>query len=923
MMIKGLKIGRFGKLKDLKIHFHGGLNVIYGENEAGKTTLQSFIKAMFYGMNSSKKNLRENERKRFLPWTGEDAEGELYFQDDDQREYFIKRRFGGKRKKDDAIVLDLISGEEASHIDASQPGLSFFGIGEEAFEKTIFIKQLHCRVERDKEDEIMKRLTNLQQTGDEDTSYYKAMGALQQVKKDLTGQRKTGKLDALKKYYDSLKEELSKVNHLHEENIEDQIKLNKLLEERRTTKAEIAVLEKRRKQIRQLQRKEEYLALCSYIDRINALSEEIEGKNKQLAQGDTIADEGLILDLKGKARQWKELRQQLSELYGMFETEKVRYEEKKDVLQSFEGYEDLEEDAEVRLAAIRQECRQIEEKLQEWHQQKQELAQLEAHWRDEQNSLGALRKFEEVLPSMEMEVYDKEEQLKELRHKIHGETRRENFQLKRDLLRNQMRTASGIMIAALLVTVGGLIGAFVFHAYFYALSGFGLLLCSYGWIHRRKIAEELRNVEREIAVIGDGNLIMKEIEAIQKDLNEIYSRLGVAGFQEFRAGMMKYGEKRNRIEELKVRMEDRRKNINEEQIRNLERTLEQWEGYVRNIYRQCRCSSLEEFRNNLRKYRSMLSEKEAAERELEDLEIRIKQMQDQIVELEKDLGHRLDLQDIDEEKVENCIEGLSEILKDKNELDKQRASLEEACKVMLKGRTLEEIGKEMEEMGVIEDMDSAGEPEKEEILEEALKEKQERWVALEKQIKDIENLIQNRFAHSRGAAEIEGEMRVLEERMAYYEEMAAAIDCTMEVLENSFREIQRNFGPRLNRKVGTILGRITNGKYEDLKISENYGVKIIDPVEDKVKDMDYFSNGTWDQIYFAMRMGIADLIFDQRAAVPMIMDDAFVQYDDRRLEAVLHYLYEYGKNRQVILLTCQKRELDLLEKFEKVHYIYL
>ena len=49
MKIHTLHLASFGKFKDKTIHFEDGINLIYGENEAGKSTVMAFIKAMLYG----------------------------------------------------------------------------------------------------------------------------------------------------------------------------------------------------------------------------------------------------------------------------------------------------------------------------------------------------------------------------------------------------------------------------------------------------------------------------------------------------------------------------------------------------------------------------------------------------------------------------------------------------------------------------------------------------------------------------------------------------------------------------------------------------------------------------------------------------------------------------------------------------------
>ena len=50
MKIKELRLKNFGKFTNKEIHFSDGMNVIYGENESGKSTLYTFIRAMLFGL---------------------------------------------------------------------------------------------------------------------------------------------------------------------------------------------------------------------------------------------------------------------------------------------------------------------------------------------------------------------------------------------------------------------------------------------------------------------------------------------------------------------------------------------------------------------------------------------------------------------------------------------------------------------------------------------------------------------------------------------------------------------------------------------------------------------------------------------------------------------------------------------------------
>ena len=49
MIIKDIRLINFGKFHDTEIHFERGLNIVYGENEAGKTTIHTFIRGMLFG----------------------------------------------------------------------------------------------------------------------------------------------------------------------------------------------------------------------------------------------------------------------------------------------------------------------------------------------------------------------------------------------------------------------------------------------------------------------------------------------------------------------------------------------------------------------------------------------------------------------------------------------------------------------------------------------------------------------------------------------------------------------------------------------------------------------------------------------------------------------------------------------------------
>ena len=57
MIIRKLNIKNFGKVHDKTLEFSPGINVLYGENESGKTTIHTFIKSMLFGLTRTVKTM--------------------------------------------------------------------------------------------------------------------------------------------------------------------------------------------------------------------------------------------------------------------------------------------------------------------------------------------------------------------------------------------------------------------------------------------------------------------------------------------------------------------------------------------------------------------------------------------------------------------------------------------------------------------------------------------------------------------------------------------------------------------------------------------------------------------------------------------------------------------------------------------------
>ena len=69
MVIRRLAIRNFGKIHNTTLELSPGINVLYGENESGKTTLHTFVKCMLYGMHRSRGRAAKTDTyARYEPW---------------------------------------------------------------------------------------------------------------------------------------------------------------------------------------------------------------------------------------------------------------------------------------------------------------------------------------------------------------------------------------------------------------------------------------------------------------------------------------------------------------------------------------------------------------------------------------------------------------------------------------------------------------------------------------------------------------------------------------------------------------------------------------------------------------------------------------------------------------------------------------
>ncbi|MBQ8827801.1 MAG: AAA family ATPase [Clostridia bacterium] len=172
MTIKKVKIYGFGRHKDKEWDFTDGLNVIYGENETGKSTIFAFIRAMLYGLTGRG---ADNYRKKYLPWNfakGTDKfGGELEFMYKGV-EYKAISLWGESKREDVVKLFNNASGAEIRIPDGRTVGEHILKLTAGAFDSSIYIGQMSSviKADDDKDGVLMSRLSAVSGLGESEAS---------------------------------------------------------------------------------------------------------------------------------------------------------------------------------------------------------------------------------------------------------------------------------------------------------------------------------------------------------------------------------------------------------------------------------------------------------------------------------------------------------------------------------------------------------------------------------------------------------------------------------------------------------------------------------------------------------------------------------------------------------------------------------
>ena len=210
MKINKLQINSFGKIKNKEINLNKNINIIYGKNESGKSTVQKFILSSLYGIAKTKNGKEISDYERLKPWNSEDFSGKIEYELNNGEQFEIYRDFNKKNPTIFNSNKEDIS--KTFNID-KKTGNEFFyeqtNVTEDLFLSTIFIEQNAVRLEKNNQNLLVQKIANLVNTGEDNVSYKLALDRINRRQLDEIGTERSREkpINLISKKLENLKKE--------------------------------------------------------------------------------------------------------------------------------------------------------------------------------------------------------------------------------------------------------------------------------------------------------------------------------------------------------------------------------------------------------------------------------------------------------------------------------------------------------------------------------------------------------------------------------------------------------------------------------------------------------------------------------------------------------------------------------------------
>ena len=137
---------------------------------------------------------------------------------------------------------------------------------------------------------------------------------------------------------------------------------------------------------------------------------------------------------------------------------------------------------------------------------------------------------------------------------------------------------------------------------------------------------------------------------------------------------------------------------------------------------------------------------------------------------------------------------------------------------------------------------------------------------------------------------------------------------TLRLLEETRARYERERQPQVIRDAERYFTLITGGRYTAIVAPPGHAsVRVEEGARLRQKEPDELSRGTQEQLYLALRFGLIEQFARSAEALPVVMDDILVNFDEDRAARAAEAIRELARTHQVIYFTCHRRVSELLD----------
>jgi uncharacterized protein YhaN len=892
MQIREIHIERFGKFSHCRVlPVSSGLNVIYGRNEFGKTTLLEFIRWVLFGFEKKRKGMNA-----YTPVSGGEHSGTLMCEMTNGEQIYISRT-GGTLEGQVTVQTAGREGSGQAYLE------SFLGHASRKIFKNIYafaldeLQDLDSLMEEEIKNKILGAGMGLGQV------------SLTAVEKEIRDQRDEmfklrGSNPVMNQWYREIKKREEELRARFSE-VGQYDELNKKIEAlelaRKQGESDSEQLESRR---RALELRRELFA--DFID-----LKDKSARQKELAGVPEMEEESVLVFEKVQTK-IEDLSQRLAEEKDKLHQLKLR----RDPILVNQSLIDRE----TEIMQLRQLTELVRAAQEDKHAVLQELNQLKEKIRSEIGGINRERDEDRVLA---LEWVDSEKQFVEKQEQalLHSEQFVENVKNRLELHQEQLVTDNtqendfpkGIRVSSFFLVGIGVLGAgFALFSANLELGIFmGLMLAAgfglYFWATFSRPKEDkgdlLDNLLRSKLKKGEDDLEAEQ-EVWRKWVTDkgLDPEISTTLFKEIQVRVRAVKEWVHQKQNLDERIERMRKKEEE-----AEELVAAFSEFVSEVYlAKDLLVNIEMLSKHFDEAKENSIKSKDLDSQINEQTGRVEGIVAQLENQQESLGDLLRAAKVESEESFlfqwNRAQEKSKLEKSIREIQTRvqtRVGLGEAYQRFLE--SMRDTDPEQLEQELAEVLSRLGRVQEE-----------QNWVNQEigqfrgetAQLSSREDLVR-----------LHNELESKKEQLANGAQEWATLALALDMLDQAKVRYEKTRQPQVFQAAGRMFSKITEGNYQgvekplesdEFRIVQGNG-GFISPVQ--------LSRGTREQLYLSMRFGLIEDYETRAEPLPIVMDDVFVNFDDTRREHVLDILRDFARDRQVIILSCHEHLLETYLKY--------